>query len=511
MKTLCLILGDQLNHKHSWYSKHEKDTLYFMAEMRQETDYVNHHIQKVVAFFAAMRNFYEHLEGNGHQVVYYEIDSEANRQDLVENLKDLIQNHNIEKFEYQLPDEYRLDEQLRNFCTELNIESEVFDTEHFYTTRTEMADFYRGKKEMTMEYFYRDMRKKHEILMENKTNPEGSKWNFDKSNRKKWNGKPEIPHEKGFRKNVSLILKQIEKQKIKTIGNIDASNFNWPTSRAESLKVLNYFCDNLLIRFGDYQDALHTEQAFLFHSRLSFSMNTKMLSPQEVVNKVIETYYNRKSEIDISQVEGFVRQILGWREYMRGIYWMKMPEYGNLNKLDNQNKLPDFYWTGKTKMNCLHHSITQSLDNAYAHHIQRLMITGNFALLAQIHPDEVDSWYLGIYIDAIEWVEMPNTRGMSQYADGGIVATKPYISSGSYINKMSNYCKTCTYNVNEKTGENACPFNSLYWNFLNEKREHFKHNQRMGMMMSLLEKMNSETLEAHIERAHKIIENPDKF
>ncbi len=511
MKTLRLILGDQLNYRHSWYSKTEKDTLYFMAEMRQETDYAHHHIQKVVGFFAAMRNFYEHLKSKGHQVIYYEIDSEANKQDLVENLKDLIQKHHIEKFEYQLPDEYRLDKQLRSFCDGLKIENEAFDTEHFYTTRTEMADFYKGKKEMTMEYFYRDMRKKHELLMENKTNPEGGKWNFDKSNRKKWNGKPEIPHEKGFRKDFSSILKQIENQKIKIIGTIDATSFNWPTSRADSLKVLNYFCENLLVHFGDFQDALHTEQAFLFHSRLSFSMNTKMLSPHEVVNKVIETYYNRKSEIDISQVEGFVRQILGWREYMRGIYWMKMPEYREMNKLDNQNKLPDFYWTGKTKMNCLHHSITQSLDNAYAHHIQRLMITGNFALLTQIHPDEVDAWYLGIYIDAIEWVEMPNTRGMSQYADGGIVATKPYISSGSYINKMSNYCTTCTYNVNEKTGKNACPFNSLYWNFLNEKREHFKNNQRMTMMMSLLEKMNPETLEAHILRAHEIIENPDNF
>ncbi len=511
MKKLRLILGDQLNHKHSWYSNTERDTLYFIAEMRQETDYATHHIQKIVGFFAAMRNFYEYLKNNGHQVVYYEIDSEANKQDLVENLNFLIEKHSIEKFEYQLPDEYRLDLQIKKFCDNLKIESEAFDTEHFYTTRTEMADFYKGKKEMTMEYFYRDMRKKHEVLMETDNNPEGGKWNFDKSNRKKWNGKPEIPHERGFRKDVSTIVKQIEQQEIITIGSIDAKSFNWPTSRADSLKVLNYFCDNLLIHFGDYQDALHTDQAFLFHSRLSFSMNTKMLSPQEVVSKVIETYYARKPEIDISQVEGFVRQILGWREYMRGIYWMKMPDYSGLNKLENQHKLPDFFWTGKTKMNCLHNAITQSLDNAYAHHIQRLMITGNFALLTQIHPDEVDAWYLGIYIDAIEWVEMPNTRGMSQYADGGIVATKPYISSGSYINKMSNYCKSCKYNVNEKTGEKACPFNSLYWNFLNEKRKHFKNNQRMSMMMNLLEKIKPDTMEAHIKRAHEIIKNPDNF
>ncbi len=384
-----------------------------MAEMRQETDYTVHHIQKMVAFFASMRNFYEHLKSKGHQVIYYEIDAEENKQDLLKNLQQLIDKYEIEKLEYQLPDEYRLDEQLKDFCSNLEIETEAFDTEHFYTSRTDLAEFYEGKKEMTMEYFYRNMRKKHSILMQNEKNPEGGKWNFDKSNRKKWKGQPEIPHEKGFRKDVSKIVEQIKQQDIKTMGSIQEKNFNWPTSRPDCLKVLNYFCENLLIHFGDYQDAMHTEQIYLFHSRLSFAMNSKMLSPQEVIEKVVDTYHENKSEIDISQVEGFVRQILGWREYMRGIYWKEMPGYRRSNKLDNQHQLPDFYWNAKTKMNCLHHSIKQSLDEAYAHHIQRLMITGNFALLAQIHPDEVDAWYLGIYIDAIEWVEMPNTRGMS--------------------------------------------------------------------------------------------------
>ncbi|MBT0606798.1 cryptochrome/photolyase family protein [Aequorivita echinoideorum] len=511
MKKLRLILGDQLNYKHSWFDKTEKDTLYFMAEMRQETDYAHHHIQKIVAFFSAMRNFYDHFKSKGHQFIYYEIDAQANKQKLVENLNELISKYSIEKFEYQLPDEYRLDKQLRTFCEDLGIESEVFDTEHFYTSRTEMADFYEGKKEMTMEYFYRHMRKKHDILITGKDSPEGGKWNFDKSNRNKWDEKTEIPHERGFRKDVSEIVKQIEKQKVKTIGTLNESSFSWPTSRADSLSVLNYFCDNLLVHFGDFQDAMHTEEKFLFHSRLSFSMNSKMLSPKEIIEKVIETYYRRKSEIAISEVEGFIRQILGWREYMRGIYWMKMPGYAKENKLENKNKLPDFYWTGKTKMNCLHHAVTQSLVNAYAHHIQRLMVTGNFALLTQVHPDEVEAWYLGIYIDAIEWVEMPNTRGMSQYADDGIVATKPYISSGSYINKMSNYCKNCFYDVNKKTGEKACPFNSLYWNFLSEKKAHFENNNRMNMMLSLLDKMKSETLKAHLKRAQEIIKNPDKF
>jgi deoxyribodipyrimidine photolyase-related protein len=238
-------------------------------------------------------------------------------------------------------------------------------------------------------------------------------------------------------------------------------------------------------------------------------MNSKMLSPQEVIEAVINQYYANSDLISISQVEGFVRQILGWREYIRGIYWAEMPNYAGFNKLESHNKLPDFFWNGKTKMNCMSHAINQSLDNAYAHHIQRLMIIGNFSLLTQIHPNYVDQWYLGVYIDAIEWVEMPNTRGMSQYADGGIIATKPYVSSGSYINKMSNYCSKCHYNVKEKFTENACPFNSLYWNFLDEKRDYFKTNNRMAMMMNLLNKMPPEELFKIKSKAQSIIENID--
>ncbi|MDX1760799.1 MAG: cryptochrome/photolyase family protein, partial [Christiangramia sp.] len=348
-------------------------------------------------------------------------------------------------------------------------------------------------------------------LMANSKDPEGGKWNYDKSNRKKWDGEPEIPHERGFRKNVSDIVNEIKNAGIKTMGSLEEKNFNWPTSREDSLSVLNYFCKNLLVHFGDYQDALHTEQDYLFHSRLSFSLNTKMISPQEVIDSATDYYYEHKDEIDISQIEGFIRQILGWREYMRGIYWKEMPGYRRSNKLRNQNELPDFYWNAETKMNCLHHSIKGSLENAYAHHIQRLMITGNYALLTETHPDEVDKWYLGIYIDAIEWVEITNTRGMSQFADGGIVATKPYVSSGSYINKMSNYCKNCHYNVKDKLGEKACPFNSLYWNFLDSNREHLQDNQRMNMMFSLLDKKDTEEMEELRKRAKRIINHPSEF
>lgn len=510
MKTLRLILGDQLNSKHSWFQSTDDDITYLMAEMRQETDYVKHHIQKIAAFFQSMRNYADWLEERGHKVKYFRLDDEDNPQDLEELIRQNIEQTDAGRFEYQLPDEYRLDEQLKAICDSLEVETCSVDTEHFLTERNELDTFFEGKKQLLMESFYRHMRRKHGVLVEG-DQPLGGKWNYDQSNRKKWKGKTPIPHERGFRKDVSDIVQMLENAGVETIGQIDPENFSWPTSRADSLEVLNYFCDELLVHFGDFQDAMHTEQKYLFHSRLSFSMNSKMLSPREVIDKVCETYYERKDEIDLSQVEGFVRQILGWREYVRGVYWKEMPSYGRSNRLDNQNPLPEFFWTGNTKMNCLKHAIGQSLTDAYAHHIQRLMITGNFALLAQVHPDEVESWYLGIYIDAVEWVEMPNTRGMSQYADGGLLATKPYVSSANYINKMGNYCKDCHYSHTKKTGEDACPFNALYWNFLDDKQEHFRDNQRMGMMLSMLEKKSADEMEALRSRARDIIKNPDTY
>jgi len=509
--TIRLILGDQLNSNHSWFKKVDNSVIYFMAEMRQETDYVKHHVQKVVAFFSAMRNFSGSLKKEGHNVVYYELDNKENTHILTKNIELLIKKYNATAFEYQLPDEYRLEKQLLDFCDSIHVKTTFFDTEHFLTSRTDLASFFEGKKQFTMEYFYRYMRKRYNIMMLDDKNPEGGKWNFDHNNRNKWKGEHLIPSKKDTIENALDIVITLEKEKIETIGKIDAKRFNWPTCRKECLSILDYFCNYLLIHFGTYQDAMHTNQYYLFHSNLSFAMNSKMLHPLEVVEKVIEHWRNNKDEIDISQVEGFVRQIIGWREYMRGMYWMKMPEYETFNKLENHNPLPDFYWTGNTKMNCLKCSIKQSLDTSYAHHIQRLMVTGNYALLTQTHPDAVDSWYLGIYADAIQWVEITNTRGMSQFADGGLVATKPYVSSGSYINKMSNYCKDCHYKVSKKSGEDACPFNSLYWNFLDEKRNLLNGNQRMSMMYRLLDKMDREQLVAHKERAQHIIENPNDY
>lgn len=504
-----LILGDQLNEEHSWFMEPNNLVCYVMFEIRQETDYVRHHVQKVVAFFAAMRQFARKLEENGHTVIYYTIDDPKNTHSLTKNIKKVLELLHATSFTYQLPDEFRLDEQLKKFGKSLDIKVKTCDSEHFLTTRNELTEFYEGKKALVMEFFYRYMRKKHQYLMVD-GQPEGGSWNYDKFNRNTWKGGTIPPPYQPDMTLAKEIYSQVVAAKIDTIGTFDPTSFLFAVSREESLHQLDYFCDHLLQDFGTYQDAMHQDETNLFHARISFSLNIKLISPREVIERAIAAFRNSEA-ISLSQIEGFVRQILGWREYIRGLYWKEMPQYKQKNELNNFGKLPDFYWTGKTKMNCLKTSITNSLENAYAHHIQRLMITGNFALLLQTHPDEVDDWYLGIYADAVEWVQLPNTRGMSQYADGGIVATKPYVSSGSYVNKMSNYCSNCSYDKKKRTGESACPFNSLYWNFLDDKKEELRGNHRMGMMFNLLGKIKPEELAEIKARAYEIIENPDAF
>ncbi len=505
-KTLRLILGDQLNHQHSWFEKVDNDVVYVMMEMRQETDYALHHIQKVVAFFAAMETFTEDLRRGGHQVIHWQLDDADNQQNLTNNLNFIIQKNKITHFEYQLPDEYRLDEQLKSFCKEISITHKVFDTEHFMSTRYELADFFEGKKTYLMESFYRNIRKRYGLMMDG-DKPLTGKWNYDAENRKKL-PKDHVPLAPLlFQKDVSAIHQRILTAGVKTIGNIDEKNFIWATNREESLQILDFFIKNCLPFFGTYQDAMTPHSWALYHSRLSFSINVKLLSPLEVVEAAIAHWEAHQAEISIAQIEGFVRQIIGWREYMRGVYWAQMPDFAKMNFLEHDRKLPAYFWTGETKMNCMKHAIGQSLEYAYAHHIQRLMVTGNFALLAGVHPDELDAWYLGIYIDAIEWVEVTNTRGMSQFADGGLVGTKPYVSSANYIHKMSHYCNTCFYNKKEKTGEKACPFNSLYWDFYDRHRDKLEKNPRIGMAYRLWNKMEGEKKAAILEQAKKHLEN----
>lgn len=510
MKTLRLILGDQLNQQHSWFKEKDANITYVMMEMRQETDYVVHHIQKITAFFAAMRLFRNFLEEKQHKVIYFHINNEENAQSLEKNIENLIKKYDFEQFEYLLPDEYRLDEQLKGLCKSLKIKTNFKDTEHFYTEREEVANFFNGKKQLIMENFYRMMRKKHNIMMEG-NDPLGGKWNFDEANRNKYKGEVPIPEAYSYKTDVSSIVKEIEESGCKYFGEIDSQNYHWPLERSQALQFIHYFCKNLLQHFGKYQDAMHTNQKFLFHSRLSFVLNSKMISPKEVVEKVLEYWKEDEKRINIAQVEGFVRQIIGWREFMRGIYWAKMPEYAKKNYFEHKRKLPHYYWDANTKMNCVKHAVKQSLNEAYAHHIQRLMITGNFALLNMTDPDEVDAWYLGIYIDAIEWVEITNTRGMSQFADGGIIGTKPYIASANYVQKMSNYCSKCQYDHKIKYGERACPFNSLYWNFYDAHREKLQSNQRVAMMYRTWEKKPNEEKTKILEQAAQYLSEIEKL
>jgi deoxyribodipyrimidine photolyase-related protein len=487
-KTLRLILGDQLNENHDWFKQPDENVTYVLMEIRQETDYVTHHIQKVAAFFAAMRAFAERLRELGHRVVYLALDDSKNRQTIAGNIAHRLGQKKIARFEYLLPDEHRLDLELREFASNLALPWQAEDTGHFLTGRPTLADFFAGKKRYLMESFYRWMRKRHDILMD-KDKPHGGQWNYDQKNRQAYDNRVPIPEPLFFDNDVTDIVKTIRKKKVKTIGEIQTDKLIWPITRVQSLALLERFVDDFLPAFGTYQDAMMEENWYLFHSRLSFALNAKMLSPAEVIDAAVRAWEKQAVPMDIQQVEGFVRQILGWREYMRGIYWALMPGLAEMNYFDHQAALPQFYWTGDTRMNCLRCAIGQSLRHAYAHHIQRLMVTGNFALLAGVRPAAVDEWYLGIYIDAIQWVELPNTRAMSQFADGGQVATKPYISSAKYISSMSDYCKACEYQWKPRHGDMACPFNSLYWDFFERHRPLLQKNPRVGMMYRVWDRM----------------------
>ena len=497
--TLRLLLADQLNATHSWFETTDSTVLYVMMEIRPESEYVTHHIQKIVGLFAAMRRFAAPLEAEGHAVRYFHITDADNQHSFADNLNALIAAHHITQLDYQLPDEYRLDQLFKNYCASLAIKTQACDTEHFYTQREDLTAFFKGKKTTIMENFYRHMRKKHGVLMDGK-DPLGGQWNYDKQNRKKLPAKATVPAPFIFDHDVTEVYAQVLEADLPHFGNIDPQHFVWPLTRADALAALKDFIDHRLHHFGTYQDAMDQRYWTLYHSLLSFAINTKLLHPKEAVEAVEQAYYNR-SDLDLAQVEGFIRQILGWREFIRGMYWREMPEYRDLNFFKAQQDLPHYYWDGDTKMNCMRHAIQQSLDHAYAHHIQRLMVTGNFALLAGIAPDAVDAWYLGVYIDAYEWVELPNTRGMSQFADGGKIATKPYVSSANYIDKMSNYCKNCHYNKKARVGEGACPFNSLYWNFIDQHRERLQSNRRMSMIYAVWNKMDPKDKREILEQA----------
>ena len=512
--TLRLLLGDQLNAQHSWFSNKDQHTLYVIAELKQELNYAKHHIQKIQCFFKAMGLFANALSQSGHHVLHLTLDDTAEFSDLPDLLNHLINTYQIQHFAYQQPDEFRLSEQLNEFCEPLRIRTECVETEHFFLAHADLAKDFKANTAHRMEAFYRKMRKRFHLLMCD-GQPEGGKWNYDVDNRNKLKAQDlaELPDPMLFANDVSDINARLKKHNVTAIGHGEAQLL-WPVTRQQAKQLLDYFCRYLLPKFGQFQDAMTCQakdlysdkQWSLYHSRLSFCLNAKILSPHYVITTAIEHYRSNQTEISLAQIEGFVRQILGWREFVRGIYWLNMPKYQTSNALNANRPLPSWFWHGRTKMNCLHQAIDQSLSYGYAHHIQRLMITGNFCLLTGIAPDEVDEWYLGIYVDAIEWVELPNTRGMSQYADGGLLGSKAYAASGNYVNKMSDYCDHCDYKVKQKTGDKACPINSLYWHFMVQHQQTFSQNPRQAMVYKNWQKQSQQQQQAVLQQAQAYLD-----
>ncbi|RTL28892.1 MAG: cryptochrome/photolyase family protein [Burkholderiales bacterium] len=510
---LRLILGDQLNPGHSWFSERRDDIVYVMMEMRQETDYVLHHAQKILAIFAAMRAFAQRLKEAGHRVRYVKIGEPSNRQDLCANLEALARHYGASTFAYQEPDEWRLDAQLQRWCEgpakAMGLHCSMVSSAHFLTTRSEVQALFQGRAQWLMEHFYRHMRRRHGVLLDARQQPEGGRWNFDADNRKPWVGQPPEPPDWRRPHDHSALWSEIEDAGVRSFGQPCADALPWPLDREEALSHLDAFVARSLPHFGDYQDALSSRASRLFHSLLSFALNTKMLSPLEVIQRVEGAW--QAGQVSLSSAEGFIRQILGWREYVRGVYWARMPGYVEGNALGHQAPLPPWFWSGHTRMACVASAIGQSLSQAHAHHIQRLMVIGNLALLAGLSPQALHQWYLGVYIDAFEWVEAPNTLGMSQYADGGLLATKPYVSSAAYLQRMGDHCRHCCYQPKERLGERACPFNALYWDFHLRHEPSLRGNHRLQMVYRQLDRMAPTEQQAIKEKAAQIRRDLDSL
>ncbi len=501
-----LILGDQLNSNHSWFTApNQEHYLYVLMEVKQETDVIQQHFKKITTFFAAMRSFHKNLQAQGYTSFYLKINEATNKQSFAENLKLLVSEYHATEVQYQFPDDYRLYLEFKKLSEILGVKVTPYESEHFFCSLKELVELGKSQTNFLMENFYRFLRRKFGVLMvQNK--PLAGKWNFDADNRKRWNGDPKIPKALCFANDVSEVVSDLNEAGIQTFGAQSLAS-DFPINREQALQQLQYFVENLLPNFGSFQDAMHTDETLLFHSNLSFALNAKLVAPHEVVHSVEDYFYHHSDKISISQAEGFIRQILGWREYVRMVYWNRYDEIKTGNFFNHTQPLPAVFWTGKSAMNCVSHCATDSLKNAYAHHIQRLMVLGNFALLTETHPDETDAWYLGVYADALEWVQLPNTRCMSQFADGGILGTKPYVSTANYIDKMSNYCTNCNYDKKTKYNSDSCPFNSLYWYFLHKNRAKLQSNIRMKMMYALVDKFSPMELERIIERAEYLLLN----
>ncbi|PZX18430.1 deoxyribodipyrimidine photolyase-related protein [Palleronia aestuarii] len=498
MSRLILVLGDQLTRNLSALEDLGAGDVVLMAEVMEEASYVPHHPKKIAFLFAAMRKFAAGLREEGVEVRYVTLDDSENSGSITGELLRAAEAYGTDEVIVTQPGEWRLIEALDDCPLRLTQRPDT----RFVAKRSEFETWAEGRSELRMEWFYREMRKKTGLLMDG-DDPAGGQWNFDHDNRKANPGEIAYGGPMQFTPDeiTEDVLDLVEARFGDNFG--DLRPFWFATDQGEARRALTRFVKEALPLFGDYQDAMLDEEAFLYHGIIGLYLNAGLLEPLEVCRAAEEAY--RSGDAPINAVEGFIRQIIGWREFIRGIYFLQGPDYAQRNELGHGRSLPDFYWGAETKMRCISRTVAQTRENAYAHHIQRLMVTGNFALLAGIEPQQVQHWYMSVYADAYEWVMSANVIGMSQFADGGLMASKPYVSSGNYIAKMSDYCKGCAYDVKTKVGEGACPFNLLYWAFLDRHRERFERNPRMAQMYATFDRMDEEKREAVLSEAETFL------
>ncbi|MBN1852904.1 MAG: cryptochrome/photolyase family protein [Pirellulales bacterium] len=488
LRHLVVVLGDQLDPKSSVLDGVDvrHDTVW-MAEVAEESTHVWSHKARIALFLTAMRHYRDALRERGIPILYRQLDDPDNLGSLARELEATVRRRKPRRLVVVEPGEWRVKESIEKAARKLQVPVQMRADRHFLCTHDEFAEHASERKQLRMEYFYRYMRRKTGILMHD-GKPEAGKWNFDVENRQSFGstGPEGVRQPTRFSPDATTreVLKLVEQAFATHPGRLD--HFAWPVTPREARRAMRDFISHRLHDFGTYQDAMWSGQPFLYHSLLSSALNLKLLDPRDLLNEVEVAY--RSGKASLNSVEGFIRQILGWREYVRGIYWRFMPGYLDRNTLTAQLRLPKFFWTAETDMNCLRQVILQTLDFGYAHHIQRLMVTGLFALLLGVDPREVHQWYLAVYLDAVEWVELPNTLGMSQFADDGIMASKPYVASGKYIERMSNYCGGCRYDPGVGYGVNACPYTTLYWDFLARHRKLLAGYQRMRMQLRNLDR-----------------------
>ena len=500
---IITVLGDQLTDQIAALRSGNRGTdIVLISEVMDEASYVRHHKKKLTFIFSAMRHFADQLSRDGWNVRYVKLDGPQNTGSIVGELQRALTELNIKSVLHTEASEYRLSSEISQWASSSDIKFTTLPDDRFIFGREEFREWVGVRKQIRMEHFYRQVRRKTALLMDDEK-PAGGKWNFDAENRSAASDDLSFPHPMQFVTDqiTDEVLEMVEKLFPENIGQ--SRPFWFAVTRKDALSALDDFIKHALPHFGTYQDAMLEDEPFLFHSVLSQYLNVGLLQPLEICLRAEEAW--RCGHAPINAAEGLIRQIIGWREFVRGIYWLKMPGYIESNFLETSRSLPDFYWTGDTEMACMRSTIEQTIEQSYAHHIQRLMVTGNFAMLAGVKPSEVHEWYLSVYSDAFEWVEAPNVIGMSQFADGGVLASKPYAASGNYINKMSNYCGNCRFNVKVKTGEDACPFNALYWNFLDRNSDKLNGNPRLGNTYRTWSKMSIEKQSSYNRSAENFL------